>query len=183
MAVAALFGQGAQQARVSPPADRPPVPRSAPHHVNPTAYENLQALIETNRGAFAMRFYPHEAPVTVANFVQLAKSGFYNGLAFHARDRNFILKGGDPSGFGDGGPGYTIPAEFNRHANVPGTVAMARNAADPNSAGSQFYICLARAKYLDGKFTVFGQVTDGMDTVLSLRKGDTIKRVSIVAER
>lgn len=142
------------------------------------AKEVTEAVIETGKGEIVFKFYPKDAPKTVANFITLAKKGFYNGLTFHRVEPGFVIQGGDPKGDGTGGPGYTIPAEFNGQAHLTGTVAMAR-AADPDSAGSQFYICLARQKFLDGKYTVFGQVTKGMDVVLAIQKGDVMKKVSV----
>lgn len=136
------------------------------------------AVIETDRGTIEFEFFPKEAPKTVANFIQLAQKGFYNGLTFHRVEPGFVVQGGDPKGDGTGGPGYNIPAEFNEHPHVTGAVAMAR-AQDPNSAGSQFYICLAPASFLDRNYTVFGQVTRGQDVVAKIRRGDVMRTVSI----
>ena len=130
-------------------------------------------------GEIRLEFYPVDAPKTVENFVTLAKKGFYNKLTFHRVEPGFVVQGGDPKGNGTGGPGYTIKAEFNAHKHVRGTVAMARS-TDPDSAGSQFYICLGPASFLDGKYTVFGLVTKGMDVVDGIRIGDRMKSVKIV---
>ena len=101
------------------------------------------AVITMEKGGdIVIEFYPADAPKTVDNFVKLAKKGFYDGVTFHRREEGFVIQGGDPKGNGTGGPGYTIPAEFNKQKHVRGAVAMART-QDPNSAGSQFYICLA----------------------------------------
>ena len=127
-----------------------------------------------------IRFYPKEAPNTVKNFIMLTKLGFYDDLIFHRVVPNFVVQGGDPSGTGYGGPGYTIDAEFNDIHHITGTVAMARS-QDPNSAGSQFYICLAPQPHLDRKYTVFGQVIHGMDVVKRIVRGDTMKTVRIVS--
>jgi len=134
------------------------------------------AVIETPKGTIKFRFYTKDAPNTVANFVKLTNAGFYNGLTFHRYEPGFVIQGGCPNGNGTGGPGWNIKAEFNANKHVEGTVAMAR-AADPNSAGSQFYICLAPAPFLDGNYTVFGQVTEGMDTVMKIRAGDKMTKV------
>lgn len=134
--------------------------------------------IVTNKGTIVIELYPDVAPVTVENFKKLAKSGFYNGVSFHRYVPGFVIQGGDPSGNGTGGPGYTIKAEFNSKKHVAGTVAMARR-ADPDSAGSQFYICLAPTPHLDGQYTVFGQVIQGMDVVMELRAGDLMKEVKV----
>ena len=117
-----------------------------------------------------MTLYPAAAPNTVANFIELANSGYYDGLTFHRVISGFMIQGGDPEGDGTGGPGYTIEGEFvsNGHDNmishVRGIVSMAR-ANDPNSAGSQFFIMHGDANYLDGQYAAFGEVTEGMDVV------------------
>jgi cyclophilin family peptidyl-prolyl cis-trans isomerase len=129
--------------------------------------KKLIATVETNKGTFSFELFPEDAPATVQNFVKLAREGFYDGTIFHRVVPGFVIQGGDPTGTGTGGPGYTIKAEFNARKHVAGTVAMARS-ADPNSAGSQFYVCLASAPHLDRSYTVFGQVVDGMDVVQAI---------------
>jgi len=131
-----------------------------------------------NGGKIELEFFPEVAPKTVENFITLTNKGFYNGLTFHRVEPNFVVQGGDPAGNGTGGPGYTIPAEFNSKPHVRGTLAMAR-ANDPNSAGSQFYICLADARFLDNNYTVFGKVTKGMSVVDKIKIGDKMKSVKI----
>lgn len=150
-----------------------------------TMNENKIAVIETNKGVIKFKFFPDDAPKTVENFIKLASDGFYNGIKFHRVEPNFVIQGGDPnskdddpSNDGQGGPGYTIPAEFNDNRHVDGTVAMARK-ADPDSAGSQFYICLSDQSHLDGKYTVFGQVIEGIDVVHKIEKGDVMSKVYI----
>ena len=123
-------------------------------------------------------FYPEDAPKTVENFVTLAKKGFYDGLKFHRVVPSFVVQGGCPKGDGTGGPGYTIPAEFNARPHVRGTVAMARS-QHPDSAGSQFYICYGPTPHLDRNYTVFGQVTSGMEHVDKIKQGDKMKSVAI----
>jgi len=130
-------------------------------------------------GEIVIEFFPEDAPKTVENFVTLAKKGFYDGLVFHRVEPGFVVQGGDPKGTGMGGPGYTIKAEFNKQKHVRGAVAMARS-QNPDSAGSQFYITLAPAHFLDGQYTVFGKVTSGMDVVDKIQKGDKMKTVKIV---
>ena len=130
-------------------------------------------------GEIKFDFFPDDAPKTVENFVTLARKGFYDGLTFHRVEPGFVVQGGDPQGNGMGGPGYKIKAEFNKQKHVRGAVAMARS-NDPDSAGSQFYIVLAPANFLDGKYTVFGIVTSGMDVVDKVRVGDKMKSVKIV---
>jgi len=138
------------------------------------------AIITMDKGGeIVIEFFPADAPKTVENFVTLAKKGFYDGLTFHRVEPNFVVQGGDPKGDGTGGPGYKVKAEFNKQPHVRGVVAMARS-NDPDSAGSQFYITLAPANFLDGKYTVFGKVTSGMDVVDKIKKGDKMKSVKIV---
>ena len=138
-----------------------------------------RAVIEMDQGKIVIELYPEDAPEAVANFVKLAKKGYYDGLKFHRVVPGFVVQGGDPKGDGTGGPGYTIKDEFNSRKHLTGTVAMARTPA-PNSAGSQFYICLASQPALDGKYTVFGQVVEGMDVVMKIKRGDIMKKVTIV---
>ncbi len=139
------------------------------------------AVIETEKGNIVFKFFPDDAPKTVDNFVTLTNQGYYNGLTFHRVVKSptpFVIQGGDPKGDGTGGPGYTIPAEFNARPHLEGTVAMART-EDPNSAGSQFYICLAPQPFLNGKYTVFGQVIEGLENIHKINAGDKMIAVRI----
>jgi len=129
-------------------------------------------------GEIRIELYPEDAPKTVESFVTLTKKGFYDGLKFHRIVPGFVAQGGDPKGDGTGGPGYTLKAEFNKRKHVRGTVAMARSQS-PDSAGSQFYICFAPAPHLDNNYTVFGQVTSGMEVVDRLQQGDKMRSVRI----
>jgi len=138
-----------------------------------------KATIELEAGKIVIELYEKDAPGTVANFVKLAKQGYYNGLRFHRVVPGFVVQGGDPKGDGSGGPGYTIKDEFNSRKHLTGAVAMAKTAA-PNSAGSQFYITLAAQPSLDGKYTVFGQVVEGMEMLMKIRVGDIMKKITIV---
>jgi len=158
------------------PAAKPAEPKKGSKPVKQTAEITME-----KGGVIVIEFYPADAPKTVENFVKLANKGYYNGVTFHRREENFVIQGGDPKGNGTGGPGYTIPAEFNKQKHVRGAVAMART-QDPNSAGSQFYICLAPANFLDGQYTVFGIVTKGMDVVDKVKVGDKMKTVKIVED-
>ena len=129
-----------------------------------------QATLHTSEGPVELELYPGEAPKTVENFTKLAADGYYDGLSFHRVIPDFMIQGGDPTGTGAGGPGYKFDDEFNQHKVERGVLAMAN--AGPNTNGSQFFIVTADAcPWLDGKHTVFGQVTSGMDVV------DTIERV------
>ena len=122
------------------------------------------AILHTNHGAIAVELFDADAPKTVANFATLAAEGFYDGVTFHRVIPDFMIQGGDPTGTGSGGPGYTFEDEFNPQLIVRGALAMAN--AGPNTNGSQFFIVTADAcPWLDGKHTVFGRVTDGMDVV------------------
>src|SRR4051812_34525461 len=126
-----------------------------------------QATIHTNHGDIEVELFDEDAPKTVGNFRKLAADGFYDGLVFHRIIKDFMIQGGCPQGTGSGGPGYTFEDEFNRHKVVRGALAMAN--AGPNTNGSQFFIVTTpEAPWLDGKHTVFGQVTDGMDAVDSI---------------
>jgi peptidylprolyl isomerase/peptidyl-prolyl cis-trans isomerase B (cyclophilin B) len=129
-------------------------------------------------GEIRLEFYPEDAPKTVENFVTLAKKGFYNGLNFHRVVPDFVVQGGCPKGNGTGGPGYQIKAEFNKQKHLRGTLAMARS-QDPNSAGSQFYICYGPTPHLDGQYTVFGHVVSGMEHVDRIQQGDKMTSVAI----
>ncbi len=181
-----------QSSQVSPaPAAKTPEPAPAatekPKTLEPEpkpekkiTRDNAAAIIELAKGGrIVIEFYPDDAPNTVDNFIKLAQKGFYNGLKFHRVVPGFVVQGGDPLGDGTGGPGYTIKAEFNSRKHLTGTVAMAR-AMDPDSAGSQFYICLEPQPGLDGQYTVFGQVIEGMDLVKGIKVGDVMKKVTIV---
>lgn len=134
--------------------------------------------LETTKGTIKYRFYSKDAPATVARMVQLIQSGFYNGLTFHRVVPDFVIQGGDPQGNGTGGSGQHLKAEFNARKHVPGTVAMAR-AQDPDSADSQFYIALGTIPHLDGGYTVFGQVSEGMDVVRKIEIGDKMTKVTV----
>jgi peptidyl-prolyl cis-trans isomerase B (cyclophilin B) len=147
--------------------------------------------METNKGTLKMRIYKKDAPITASNFIDLVQKGFYNGLTFHRYEPGFVIQGGDPKGDGTGGyidpktrHERNIPLEVktenpNLTHSGPGIVAMART-AHPNSASSQFYITLAPAASLDGKYAVFGKVTEGLDVVMAIRKGDKIVKATVV---
>jgi len=124
----------------------------------------VNATLHTSHGPIDIELYPEAAPKTVDNFLKLARDGFYDRLIFHRVIPDFMIQGGDPTGTGSGGPGYSFEDEFNEHKVERGALAMAN--AGPNTNGSQFFIVTADAcPWLDGKHTVFGKVTNGMDTV------------------
>lgn len=137
-----------------------------------------QARIVTEKGDIVFGFFPDDAPVHCAAFIKLTDAGFYDGLAFHRVEPGFVVQGGDPDGNGTGGPGYKLKAEFNAKPHLRGTAAMARS-SDPNSAGSQFYLCLDDARFLDNQYTVFGQMSDGFETLDAIRRGDVMTKVTI----
>jgi peptidyl-prolyl cis-trans isomerase B (cyclophilin B) len=142
------------------------------------------AVITTPKGVIRFAFYCDDAPRHAAAFVELAEKGFYDGTTFHRVEPGFVIQGGDPYSrdgggpVGTGGPGYYLAAEFNSRPHLDGTVSMAR-AASPDSAGSQFYICVGPQAFLDGNYTVFGQVTEGLDVVHAIARDDVMESVKI----
>ena len=140
------------------------------------------ATIKTNRGDIEVDFFAAEAPKTVNSFVFLARDGYYDGLTFHRVIPGFVAQGGCPHGTGTGGPGYNFEDETksNPHKNEAGSLSMAN--AGPNTNGSQFFICHEPQPHLNGKHTVFGKVTEGMDVVLSLEQGDFMEEILITEE-
>ncbi len=146
------------------------------------AKKNYTATIATNKGDIEVEFFAKNAPLTVNNFVFLARDGFYNGVTFHRVIPGFVAQGGDPTGSGRGGPGYRFQDEVSRWKvphkhDAPGMLSMAN--AGPGTNGSQFFITYAPLPHLDGKHTVFGRVTSGMDVALSLKNGDKMETVTI----
>jgi len=144
------------------------------------------ATLHTSEGPIEVELFPNEAPKTVENFTKLAKDGFYDGLKFHRVIPDFMIQGGCPQGTGTGGPGYSFEDEFNDHKVVKGALAMANSG--PNTNGSQFFIVTAEATpWLDGKHTVFGQVTSGQDVVdrisLADRDGRDMPTTPITIDR
>jgi peptidyl-prolyl cis-trans isomerase B (cyclophilin B) len=144
------------------------------------------ATLHTNQGPIAFELHDDDAPKTVENFRKLAGDGFYDGVVFHRVIPDFMIQGGDPTGTGMGGPGYTFEDEFNDHKVERGALAMAN--AGPNTNGSQFFVVTAEATpWLDGKHTVFGRVTDGMDVVDAISQMETDAsdkpREAVVIER
>ena len=164
-------------------ADRPSAPSG-----NLDTSKSYAARFKTQRGEFVCELYAADAPLTVENFVNLARSGFYDGTTFHRVIPGFMAQGGDPTGSGRGGPGYSFRDEFSpaRRHDGPGVLSMAN--AGPGTNGSQFFITYGPTPHLNDRHTVFGRVTDGMDVVLSIRErdpdrdrdpGDTIQAIEI----
>jgi peptidyl-prolyl cis-trans isomerase B (cyclophilin B) len=155
---------------------------------------NTKAVIHTKLGDITLNFFPEVAPNHVNNFIELAEKGFYNGTTFHRVIPGFMIQGGDPHSkdqdktrHGTGGPGYSLKAEFNNKPHKAGTLSMARS-AHPDSAGSQFFICVKDAPHLDGQYTVFGEVIAEMDTVDKIvsqprdRNDNPLERIEMTVE-
>lgn len=144
----------------------------------------MHALIETVYGTMKVEFYENDAPGTVANFVKLAKSGFYDGLTFHRVIRDFVVQGGCPHGTGTGGPGWRIPCETSggNQFHDRGVLSMAHAGRD--TGGSQFFICLTRrnTQHLDRVHTCFGKVVENIDVIDQIKQGDKMLKVTIVEE-
>ena len=139
----------------------------------------MNITIKTSKGDIDLTLFPEDAPVTVASFLHLASTGFYDGLSFHRVIANFMIQGGCPQGSGTGGPGYKFECECkpNRKHDKPGILSMAN--AGPNTNGSQFFITHLPTPHLDGKHTVFGEVTKGQDVVNAIQGGDKIETITI----
>jgi peptidyl-prolyl cis-trans isomerase B (cyclophilin B) len=173
-----LLGATAGLALAQAQTDAKPDKKSDAKSAVPTAGVKEVAIIKTTMGEMVVEFWPEVAPKTVENFKKLAKQGFYDGTAFHRIVKGFMIQGGDPltrdpkaeGRYGSGGPGYTIKAEFNDRPHVRGVISMARR-PDPDSAGSQFFICLADAHALDRQYTAFGKLIKGDDVLGKI--GDT----------
>jgi peptidyl-prolyl cis-trans isomerase B (cyclophilin B) len=169
--VAALCGL-AVQAQDKPKTEDKPVSNSSADEV---------AVITTTEGTMVLEFWPDVAPKHVENFKKLAKSGFYDGTAFHRVIKGFMIQGGDPltkddskqAMWGTGGPGWKVDAEFNNKPHERGVLSMARS-QDPNSAGSQFFICHDNARFLDGKYTAFGKLIKGDDVLQKINSTQTV---------
>jgi cyclophilin family peptidyl-prolyl cis-trans isomerase len=140
------------------------------------------ATIVTEKGDLVIELFAKDVPLTVSNFVYLATKGYYDGCTFHRVIPGFMAQGGDPTGTGSGGPGYYIPLEVSGHTHVTGAVSMA-HAADPNSNGSQFFICYQAQPHLDGNYSVFGQLVEGMDVLLSLTPRDPTQNPQFEGDR
>jgi peptidyl-prolyl cis-trans isomerase B (cyclophilin B) len=209
VAVAALLLAGCSQASTpnatsqsgsdqsAPPAaaaDQSSAPQPAPtpgqdalHTSAVKVTGNELAVVKTSKGTITFKFFPKDAPNTVATFIELADKKFYDGTTWHRVVPGFVIQGGDPLSktlpagdpqLGSGGPGFRLKAEFSQQKHLEGTVALAR-AQDNDSGGSQFYICLAPQPSLDGQYTVFGQVVSGLDVVHKIAQGDKIESVRI----
>lgn len=146
--------------------------------VDSSGLSKTKAILKTVHGNIVFKFYPTKAPNTVTRIMQLINSGFYDGLVFHRVVPNFVIQGGDPTATGTGGSGQRLKAEFNDIQHIKGAVAMAR-AQDKDSADSQFYIALTNLPHLDGNYTVFGQVVEGLEVLEKIQQGDKILSISL----
>lgn len=146
----------------------------------PAAVKDINIVVSTSKGDISATLYASKTPMTVANFLNLSKRGFYDGLTFHRVIPNFMIQGGDPQGTGRGGPGYRFADEIDASLShdSPGIFSMANAGAGTN--GSQFFITHKDTAWLNGKHTVFGKVTKGQDVVNAIRKGDKIKSIQII---
>lgn len=141
-------------------------------------FSKARAIMMTDKGKVVFRFYPKEAPRTVQRIIELINQGFYNGLTFHRVEANFIAQTGDPTGTGYGGSGQTVEAEFNFRPHMDGAIGLAHG-RDPDSGDSQFYISIGQQASLNGKYTVFAFVVEGMDVVRKIGRGDKIHWIII----
>ena len=152
--------------------------------LNSNKNDMTKGEIHTNKGVMKIEFYDNDAPNTVANFVKLAKSGYYNGVTFHRVIPDFVIQGGDPTGTGAGGPGYKIDCELTggNQFHDRGVLSMAH--AGRNTGGSQFFVCHSRnnTAHLDRNHTCFGKVVEGLDVIDDIRQGDVMEKVIITEE-
>ncbi len=142
--------------------------------------QELKASIVTDKGVIEIELSERAAPTSVANFVNLAERGFYDGLNFHRVERNFVIQGGDPRGDGSGGPGYQFTGEMLLKHTRPGTLSMANSGLGTD--GSQFFLTLVPTPHLDGKHSVFGRISSGLETVYKITKGDVIRSITITGD-
>ena len=163
------------------PSEPAPIPKpmnySAPPPMTIDTSKQYNATIETAKGNLLLELFASDVPVTVNNFVFLAREGFYDDKTFHRVIPDFMAQGGDHTGTGRGGPGYKFADEFTKHTHVAGALSMAN--AGPNTNGSQFFITYAPQPHLDGHHSVFGQLVEGMDVLESIKNGDAIVQITI----
>jgi len=166
-----------QEPEPTPEPTAKPKTYSAPPAMVIDTGKDYTATIETERGNMVLELFASDVPNTVNNFVFLANDGFYNGTTFHRVVPGFVVQGGDPTGTGRGNPGYSFADEFSEHTHLAGALSMANSGSDTN--GCQFFITFAPEHGLDGKHSVFGQLTDGMDVLEQIKQGDVIIRITI----
>ncbi len=175
--LAASCGGQAEEPAPEPAPKAKPKSYSAPPAMVIDTSKQYTAIIETEKGDLVIELFAKDVPKTVNNFVFLAREGFYDGSTFHRVIPDFMAQGGDPTGTGRGGPGYRFGDEFTNHQHVTGALSMANSG--PNTNGSQFFITYAPQHGLDGKHSVFGQLTEGMDVLKKLTNGVVVKRIII----
>ncbi len=193
LASVALFATSAYSQEATPAATTTPATEQSPAMTpSPSPAEKEVAVIKTSEGEMVAEFWPDVAPQTVENFKKLARQGFYDGTAFHRVIKGFMIQGGDPltkdeskqNRWGTGDPGYKIKAEFNKKSHDRGVLSMARS-NDPDSAGSQFFICHGAPKFLDGQYTAFGKLIKGDDVLEKIATTQTttpdrpVKRMNV----
>lgn len=188
--VAALLAgcpkQTAEAPEPLPPAQEPEPTQPAAEEATPVT-EGTETIVKiaTEKGDIICRLFDEQAPITAGNFLLLVDTGFYDGLTIHRRDEGFVIQGGDPQGNGFGGPGFSIPLEVSEELkHGRGVLSMARS-ENPDSAGSQFFVCLSdnmNVRGLDMSYAVFGEVTEGMDVVDKIAIGDKMTRVTVESE-
>lgn len=164
---------------------------SMPPMLKDTGKKYTATIEVEGKGNIVLELFAKDVPIAVSNFVYLAQKGYYDGTTFHRVLPNFMAQGGDPTGTGTGGPGYSFGLEITNHKHTAGAISMA-NTGRPNSNGSQFFICFEAQPYLDGKYSVFGQVTEGMDVLKSITlrdpqknpsfSGDKVTKITVKAE-
>ncbi len=165
----------------SPPSPPPLKTYSAPPPMVIDPSKHYTAIIKTEKGNMVFELFAEDVPVTVNNFVFLAREGFYDGSTFHRVIPGFMAQGGDPTGTGRGGPGYTFADEITGHRHVPGALSMANSGPDTN--GSQFFICYTEQRGLDGKHSVFGQLVSGWDVLNALTPRDPSQNPQFEGDR
>jgi len=174
--LASCGGQAPEPTPAPKPAPKPKTYSAPPPMVIDTS-KKYTATIETDKGNLVLELFASDVPMTVNNFVFLAREGFYDGTTFHRVIPDFMAQGGDPTGTGRGGPGYSFPDEFTEHTHVAGALSMANSG--PNTNGCQFFITYTPQHGLDGKHSVFGKLVQGMDVLEKIKNGDVMKRVII----
>ena len=147
--------------------------------VDENGLSQAQVILRTAKGNIVFKLYPKEAPNSVTRFITLVQKGFYDGLPFHRVEPSFLIQTGDPTGSGKGGSGQMLKAEFNKLQHIKGTVALARDPKNEDSADSQFYITLTALPHLDSNYTIFGQVVDGLEVLELINLNDKIITISL----
>jgi peptidylprolyl isomerase len=171
---------GSQGGGPSSPSKRPALPELAPERLatDELGLSAATASLETSQGTIRFKFFTRDAPKTSSRIIELIRNGFYDGQIFFRVVPGFAIQTGDPTGTGNGGSGKNLPAEPNSQRHMEGAIGLARG-ADPDSGDSQFYIILSPQPQLDGQYTVFGKVTEGLDLVRKMQRGDRIVKLSI----